>query len=190
MKQQFAKLDINAPVILGYTALCLVALLVDVVTQGASDKLLFTVYPSSMADPFFYIRLVGHVVGHADWNHFLSNFMMILLLGPMLEEKYGSLDILMMILITGLITGICTLLFFPGVALKGASGVVFAMILASSMTGLREGKIPLTFVLVALLYLGREVSSLFVNDNISQSGHILGGIIGAGMANLMSRHRQ
>ncbi|MEM6298750.1 MAG: rhomboid family intramembrane serine protease, partial [Bacteroidota bacterium] len=44
---------------------------------------------------------------------------------------------------------------------------------------MKAGQIPLTFILVALLYVGREVMAVLENDNISQFAHIIGGICGA-----------
>jgi GlpG protein len=76
------------------------------------------------------------------------------------------------------------------VALCGASGVCFAFILLSSITSLREGEIPLTFILVAVLFLGGQVlDGLFARDNISQFGHIVGGIVGAGLGFALSGRR-
>ncbi|MEO1653978.1 MAG: rhomboid family intramembrane serine protease, partial [Bacteroidota bacterium] len=64
-------------------------------------------------------------------------------------------------------------------ALLGASGVVFMMILLVSFANARKGTIPLTFILIALLFLGKEIySALFTHDNISQFAHIIGGLCG------------
>ncbi len=116
---------------------------------------------------------------------------MFLLLGPLLEEKYGSLDFLLFILVTALVTGVLKVIFFPNVMLLGASGVVFALIFASSMTGFEKNKIPLTFILVAVFYLGQELfNALFVTDNISQLGHIVGGCVGAVLAIMLLKFRE
>ncbi|MFI3250397.1 MAG: rhomboid family intramembrane serine protease [Eubacteriales bacterium] len=182
------KLDLNAPVVLGFTFLCLISLIASALTGGVSNSLFFCVYRSSMTDPLTYFRLFGHVFGHAGVEHFMGNITLILLLGPLLEEKYGSLNLACMIGTTALVTGLGNMIFFPNTALLGASGVLFAMILASSLTSLKDGKIPITFVLVAVLYLGQECfNALFVRDNISQICHIVGGIVGATLAIFMSK---
>ena len=106
--------------------------------------MLFSVYRSSMLNPLTYIRFVGHIFGHAGWEHFMGNIMLILVVGPLLEEKYGSSNLLFVILATALVTGIANFALFPRVQLLGASGVVFALILLSSFTGLNEDGIPLT----------------------------------------------
>lgn len=87
---------------------------------------------------------------------------------------------LLVILVTALVTGVVNLIFFPNVALLGASGVVFAMVLLCSFTGTKDGKsIPVTFLLVAILYLGQQIYQAFTNDNISQMAHIVGGVTGS-----------
>jgi membrane associated rhomboid family serine protease len=125
-----------------------------------------------------WITLFTHVIGHANWTHLLYNFSFILLLGPILEESYGSLSLLVMILITALTTGVLNVVFFSA-SLLGASGVVFMMILLVSFTNFTRGEIPLTFILVLILYLGREIISAFGSDNVSQFAHIVGGFCGS-----------
>lgn len=173
------RIKYNSPVILTFTFLSLIVLALGYLTKMQSTYLLFSVYRSSLADLFFYIRLFGHVLGHADLAHFFNNFLIILLIGPMLEEKYGSSSIAMMILITAAVTGIFNILFFK-TALLGASGIAFMMILLGSFVNIERGKIPLTFILVVVIFIGREiVEGLFIQDNISQLTHIAGGVCGA-----------
>ena len=98
----------------------------------------------------------------------------------MLEEKYGSKRLIQIILITALVTGVVNYVLFWNVALCGASGVVFAFILLTSFTSFKEGEIPLTFILVAIIFLGQQIyDGLFLQDDISNLSHIIGGIIGA-----------
>jgi membrane associated rhomboid family serine protease len=83
-----------------------------------------------------------------------------------------------MMFFTGLITGILQMLFFDH-GLMGASGIVFMLIILSSLTNFRTGRIPLTFIVVAILFIGEEVVNGLKEDNVSQFAHVLGGIIGA-----------
>src|SRR5690349_22337370 len=104
--------------------------------------------------------------------------MLILLLGPILEERHGSAQLLIMILMTALITGLANLVFSNGLLL-GASGIVFMMILLASMANVRGGEIPLTFIAVAVIYMGGEIVRAFREDQISQMAHLVGGFAGA-----------
>ncbi len=174
------KITFNAPVVLGFVAICFLATVLNQMTMGKSNQLLFMTYHSSLRSPMTYLRFFTHVFGHANWEHFLGNMGYILLLGPMLEEKYKSKTLMKVIGITALATGLINYIFFPGVALCGASGVVFAFILMASFTGFRDGEIPLTFIIVAVIYIGQQVvQGVTVSDNVSQMAHIVGGFIGA-----------
>lgn len=184
------KVSFNSPVVLGFTILCAITLLLNGVTRGYTNTHIFSVYRSSWASPLTYVRLFGHAIGHSGLDHFMGNIMLILVIGPMLEEKYGSSNILFVILSTTLATGIAHLIFVPGYALLGASGVVFAFIMLSSFTCVKEKEIPLTFILVAVLYIGEQVyQALFVHSNISNLSHILGGLVGAGLGYVMHKNK-
>lgn len=173
------KVSFNAPIILSFAAICLVAMGLNYITKGASNRTMFVTYHSSLLSPMTYIRLITHVFGHSGWEHFIGNMAYILLLGPMLEEKYGSARIIQIIAITAVVTGVINYVFFWNVALCGASGVCFAFILLSSFTRFKEGEIPLTFILVAIIYLGQQVyDGVMLQDNISNMAHIFGGIVG------------
>ena len=128
------------------------------------------------------------MLGHADWIHLIANFSFILLIGPILEEKYGSKRVLAMIVITAFITGVLNVLVFS-TALMGASGIVFMLILLSSFTNIRAGEIPITFVLIVALFLTKEiVNAVATRDNISQFAHIIGGVCG-GLFGFAITHR-
>lgn len=173
------KITFNSPLILGFVFVSFVAMVLNYITMGKSNELLFSTYRSSMTSPLTYIRLFTHVLGHSGWNHYIGNMAYILLLGPMLEEKYGA-RILMVIGLTALVTGLINNIFFPNVALCGASGVVFAFILLTSFTSFKEGELPVTVILVAVIFIGQQVyEGLFVDNNVSNLSHIIGGIIGA-----------
>ena len=92
MKKAKLKLELqyNSPVILTFFLLSLLVLFLDRWTGGWTTMHLFCVYRSSLKDPLFYIRLFGHVLGHANWDHFLNNMLLLLVIGPPMEEKYGS----------------------------------------------------------------------------------------------------
>ena len=176
----FSRIKFNSPVILSLVFISLISLLLGLVTNNASTKLFFSVYRSSPINPLTYIRLFTHVLGHIDWSHYINNMLIILVVGPLLEEKYGSANIVLIIITTAFFSGIANMIMFPQTKLLGASGVVFAFILLSSITSFDQGKIPLTFLLVAVIYIGGQIlSAIMVQDNISNTTHIIGGIIGS-----------
>lgn len=173
----FSYLQYNSLVILSYFFLSLFVLLLGYVSKGKS-----TYFFSSGRGKVFslvtYVRMFTHVLGHADWNHFRNNFIYILLVGPMIEEKYGSFILLKMILITAFVTALINIIFSKKDIL-GASGISFMLILLSSLVNLQNGKIPLTLVLIFLFYIASEViDGLFKKDNISHLSHLIGAICG------------
>lgn len=179
MNKPQIKITYNSPVILTFTLASLAVLIAGFVTGGRSTSGLFTVYRSSFADPLMYLRMFTHILGLADLSHYMGNFTVILLVGPMLEEKYGGKRLLAMILFTAFVTGLIYIIVFPGTGLLGASGVAFMMILLSSYANSRSGEIPMTLIFVAVLYLGTEVlNGIFASDNISQTAHLIGGLCG------------
>ena len=173
------RLRYNAPVILTFTLLAMAVLALDLYAGLSLRIRYFVLDPRFDPRSFWsYFRLFSHVVGHESWAHLLGNFVFVLLIGPMLEEKYRSGAVLAMLLVTALVTAVANLLLFHS-GLMGASGIVFMLILLSSFTNIRAGEIPLTFVLVVLLFLAREVIEALGRDNVSQFAHIMGGLCGA-----------
>ena len=174
------KVTFNSPVILGFVFISFIVMVVDFMTAGTSNELLFMTYHSSLKNPMTYLRFFTHVLGHMGWEHYISNMAYILLLGPVLEEKYGGTKIVGVIVITALITGIINYIFFWNVALCGASGVVFAFILLTSFTSFRQGEIPITVILVAVIFIGQQIyEGIFLDDNVSNLSHIAGGMVGS-----------
>ena len=176
------RIKYNAPTVLSYALICASVL---IIAQTLLPNLMFWfIVPGRGSFQFSslksWVTLFTHVIGHGNWPHLISNFTLILIIGPMLEEIYGSLDLLIMIIITALVTGLLNVIIFQS-ALLGASGVVFMMILLSSFTNFSRGEIPLTFILVLILYIGTEIlSSLGAEQtNISHFAHIIGGLCGS-----------
>ena len=176
----FKKIHYNSPVVLTFFFLSVSALLLDILTKGWTTVPLFSVYRSPIT-PLFFVRLFGHVLGHSGYAHFAGNMVLFLVVGPPLEEKYGSKALLAGILLTALVSGLLQCALFPHTALLGASGIVFMLILLSSLAGMKAGSIPLTLILVAVIYLGQELySGLFVQDNVAHFMHLVGGACGTG----------
>lgn len=48
----------------------------------------------------------------------------------------------------------------------------------------------MTFILVALIYIGEQIyQGLFVQDNVANLTHILGGLVGAGLGYVMNKNK-
>lgn len=184
------KINYNAPVILTFTFASFAVLLLSNLL-GSSVYRMLGIYRTSFSDPFMYLRMFTHVFTHADWAHYAGNFMLILAIGPMVEEKYGSKNLALMIAITAFVTGLINVMFFPRILLMGASGIVFMLILLASFVNIREGTLPLTVLLVTVFFIGNEiVTGVLSTDNVSQMAHILGGACGSGFGFVLKGRRQ
>lgn len=171
------RISYNSPVILTFALICTAVFFLDSFTGGTVMPY-FAVGTQLYATPSSVFSLFSHVIGHGSMEHLLGNLTFILLLGPIVEEKYGGGRTILMIVLTALVTGIINVMFFS-TGLLGASGIVFMLILLVSFTNMKDGKIPLTFILVALLFIGKEVLQSMQADHVSQAAHIIGGFCGS-----------
>ena len=168
----------NSLVILSYFFICLITLILNKITKGKTNEWFFSSYRSNLINPLTYFRMIGHVFGHSDWNHFMNNFMIILLVGPMIEDKYGSINLLIMMGITSVVTAIINMIISKK-GILGASGIAFMLIILSSLVNFDNGKIPLTLILICLFYIVNEIySGLLKKDNVSHLSHIIGALCG------------
>lgn len=180
----------NAPVTLTFALISFIVLVIGWITGGKSTALCFEVYRSPLSF-FWFVRLFGHVLGHASLTHFAGNMTLFLLLGPVLEEKYGHAILIEAFCVVAVVSGLVNVIFFS-TALLGASGIVFMMIILVSASDLRRGEIPITMILVMVIYLGSELWTMVTShDNVSQLTHIIGGLCGALIGALInSRHEK
>jgi membrane associated rhomboid family serine protease len=178
------RLRYNSPVILTFVFVCAAILMLN---QTVARTLIQTWFMARGRGQFNvhsvrnWIGLFSHVAGHGGWDHLSGNLLIMLIVGPMLEQSFGSAQIVFMMFITALVTGLVNMLIFPS-NLMGASGIVFMMILLSSFTNFRKGEIPLTFVLVLIFYVGKEFLLSFGQnntDNTAHFAHIIGGFCGS-----------
>jgi membrane associated rhomboid family serine protease len=175
------RLKYNAPVILTFGFLCTAVLLVSGTLAPGLIPSWFAVGPKGsfkFNSIHSYVTLFSHVLGHSSWEHLAGNMLFILVVGPLLEEIYGASEMIFMIAVTAFVTGLANVLFFS-TGLLGASGIVFMLVLLASFTNFRKGEIPLTFIFVLILYVGKEVLAAFSRDGISHFAHIVGGLCGS-----------
>ncbi len=170
------KITFNAPFTLWFSFIAILFLLLQVffnvqttltVLDGQFDYTNWT----------DYVSCFGYVFGHANWGHYLGNFSIILLVGPILEKSLGTKRLAIYTVITILVTAIFHNLFWDH-GLIGASGVAFMMIVLVSLVGRKGNEIPLTFLLIFVLFVGKEFLLAFQDDQVSQFAHISGGAMG------------
>jgi len=172
--------SINSIVILSFFAISFIVEVIDKITRGASNEAIFQLRRGSPFNIMTYVRLLLYPFGHSSWKHFTGNFAYILLIGPLLEEKYGSLELLLLMITTTLIIGLFHILTSKNAAL-GASGIVYMMIVLASFVNIQAGKIPITLVLILLIHVIDEFEPLIIRreeDNTNHLAHLIGAFIG------------
>ena len=172
--------SINSIVILSFFAISFIVIVLDRITNGKSNDTFFKLKRGSPMDIMTYIRLLTYPFGHSGWTHFAGNFSYILLIGPLLEEKYGSIELLIMMISTTLIIGLFHIITSKDSAL-GASGIVYMMIVLASFVNIKAGKIPITLILILLIHVISEFEPLIIqkkNDNTNHVAHLVGAFTG------------
>ena len=186
------KITYNAPVTLTFSLLAVAVLCAESLLHKKIISNFFSApgnaqspLPFGVTDAIDYIRLIFHVAGHSDWNHLISNIAFILLLGPAVEEKYGSLLPALMMFIASAVSGVLNACFSP-LPLTGADSIAFMMILLTSFASIKKNEIPLSFILILILYIGKDIDFKSMQQNITTLSHIAGGLCGSMIAFLAS----
>ncbi len=167
----------NAPVTLAVAGASVAVFLLMVLVPAAQGWFVLRIPQWSALSLGNAVTLVTNVLGHAGFAHLAGNLMLFLLVAPACEERFGSARFALMIVLTALVISFVHITL-SDTGLLGLSGVVFMTMLAGSATNIRSGQVPLTLILVAAIYLGREVVGAFHADGISQLAHLTGGLCG------------
>ena len=159
------KLTFNAPFTIVYTFV--------------SCFVFFILLENDLFENAFFLNggTLGYIAGHANFNHLAGNFMFILLLGPIVENHYGSKKLTLMVLLTALLTSAIHIVFWDH-RIIGASGIVFMLIILAALIPSKGKEIPFTFLIIIFLYIGKEIIGSFADDSVSHFAHITGGILG------------
>ena len=160
----------NSPVIIGYASICFIMCILNYITVGVVNNI-FACYHIGY-------QLITYIFVHGGIEHLFNNMLLLLLIGPNVEEKYGSKFLMIAMATTAIISGLANCILF-NTGVLGASGIVFLLVVLSAFREIKDNKIALTTIIVVVLYLGREVlAGVLKYDDISQFGHIAGGICG------------
>lgn len=142
--------------------------------------------PFNFKSPGNIAGLILYVLGNRDWNMLFSNLILILFLGQILEERYGSLMLGIMTFISTLVGGVLTACIST-VPLTGAGSLVFMMLVLVSLTELTKKRIPVYCLTAFILYLAfsfyRNSEGIkgadFLQKNVGVLVELIGGITGS-----------
>ncbi len=186
----------DAPATLTFAFICIILFILDSLLLKGQLSHNYLISPTTAAgkmpfmasNPLSYLRLVLYSFGAASASTLVCNMIFVLLLGPSMEERYGTVVIAIMMAVCILFSGVLTACFSK-TSLTGSSAVIFMMIFLNSFVSLSKKKIPVSFVVVFFLFIFREIFDLenaSLADGIKIIINIAGGLCGSLFAFLTS----
>ncbi|MCR5217262.1 rhomboid family intramembrane serine protease [Treponema sp.] len=184
-KKSRLRFKYDSPVVSTFVIICTLLFLADIFI--AKGKLIssFLTCPGTKESgglaafnfkkAFDYVKIFTHIFGNSGWETLFVNFAFILVSGPVYEEKYGSVYILIMCLASGIISGVLNACMSP-FASTGAASIVFTMIFLSMITAFSKKTFSLSSLLILLLYIGYEfycVINISAADGVKMNALLL-----------------
>lgn len=105
----------------------------------------FALTPQLFREGFFW-QPITYMFMHENFTHILFNMLGLFLFGIQLEKRMGSWEFLLYYMLTGTLTGIVWIFFTSNITVLGASGAIFAVLLAFA-TFFPDSRILLFYVL-------------------------------------------
>jgi len=138
------------PVTIGIVALCSLIFLLQWLAGSWNDSWIIPVFGLSRSGlaQGYYWELVTHIFLHGNLLHLLFNMLALWFAGREMERILGSVRFLALFLLGGIVGGILQITFAPVGVLIGASGGVFAVLLAFTTT---LPELPITALLFFIL---------------------------------------
>lgn len=165
------KVAYDAPVTLTFVIVCAIIFLLNMLLAKSGkasglEKLLASPtaqtgsLPFIVKQPLSYLRLLLYIFGSvADGASILfTNLILIMLLGPAMEERYGSVIIGIMIFVSALFAGVLNACFCE-TSLVGAVPLVSMMIFLNAFMSFSKKKFPLSFAAVMVLFVLLQIFS-------------------------------
>jgi membrane associated rhomboid family serine protease len=164
-----------------------VNLFVFFINQLAPQTILYlAMNPMAVLDRGFIWQPLTYMFAHAGITHILFNMLGVFFFGTQVEARLGSYEFLLFYGITGLLAGLFSLGFYwmtgnVGVILLGASGAVFAVLLAFATLFPDAviylfGIIPIRAPILVIGYTFIELFSQFggAGGNVAHFTHLAG----------------
>lgn len=167
-KKKF-RVTYDAPITLSFIFITAIIFILDqfALKGSLSEKILICSgrtngYSFDYTSPLSYVRIFAHVFHANNWINMLSNATFLLLLGPVLEERYGSIAIALTLFLSSLISGV--LATFSPIPVSGPSAIIFLFILLSTITSFEKRNLSLSSILLFILYSAFVLSQGYGNN--------------------------
>ena len=187
------KFEYDSPVMLTFAFITLIIFILDTFVFKGKLKDVWLITPTATGGQFPFafsdfrsiIRLFIHVFGYDQSSVLVCNLIFILLLGPQMEDRYGSVIIGIMIFVSALFSGVLNACFCTN-AVSGSEPVVFMLILLWTMMQLSRSKISASAIAVIALFITMLVFRKNPNGVVGVAVVAAGGLCGSLFAFLAS----
>ena len=180
------KFSYDAPVSLTFVLVAVVLFLLDLLLMKGKLNAEYLLSPTAGGGnlPFdfknilSYLRLLLYVFGGTEPFVLLSNLIFIILLGPEMETRYGSVVIGIMIFVTVAVSGVLNACFC-NFSNSGASPVVFMLIILDILMHLTKKTISASAVIVICLFTASQFFTGNKNGLVGVLITLAGGLCGS-----------
>ena len=187
------KFSYDAPVTITFSLVCIIVFLLDkfVFKNYLGTNILCSptaasgVLPFNFGEVLSYPRLILYVFSSTSVSLLLTNLIFIILLGPSMEERYGSVVIGIMIAVSSLFSGVLTACFCKE-SLTGSAPIVFMMIFLSAFMSFSKKKLPMSFIMIIGMFIAVEILNKGANGVVGVLINMAGGLCGSLFAFLTS----
>lgn len=173
----------DSPVALSFAIITILLFVMNaLVTKGRIDVFFYAptnsggAFPFNLKDVASYLRLVLYQFGYFDLSFLFADLIIILLLGQILEERYGSVIMGLMMFFSTLFSGVLNACFGKE-KLCGAASIVIMMVFLNALTSISKKKVSVLSVATIVLVICREIFAR--NGGFLQSGVTSGVVTGS-----------
>lgn len=123
-------------------------------------------------------NLILHIFGHSNFNHWFGNITLLAILGQSIEDKYGSIKTLILVILDALIVGLAYCFLQP-VSCYGLSSIVYMFVVLNTFPTKKDDNISILTILIMIIFICPEIIGLIKNnDNIGHLAHLIAGLNG------------
>ena len=176
------QLVFNSPVILISS---LITLLVFILQNTAIPNLIEIIASSNTAslteqafspiNPMHYVRLFTLIFGHYNMQTLCINLAIILLLGPRVEERFGTILVFIMFAITSFVAGILSVLFLEN-SICGLDGIALLLVILTLFECASLKEIYFSYIILLAVLIANTIVFSIQQNNFGILLHYAGSL--------------
>jgi membrane associated rhomboid family serine protease len=182
----------DAPVTLSFIIIALLFFIISLIAPKAGIQELLVAPSASGAAKFSFTNIKSilglflYIFNGKDRLLLFTNLLFVALIGPSMEERYGSFIIGIMMFVSGIFAGVLNACFCKD-PMYGCSSIVFMLVLLNALMNFSKNKITGTALSMLILFILREA---FIENHPNKALGVIivlaGGLCGSLFAFLTS----